>query len=576
MSETDTTNTTNPKVELQRAEILKAQSEGKLATLKVYTKFSGPGWLQSAITLGGGSLASSLYLGVIGGFAMLWLQPFAMLLGIIMMSAIAYVTLSMGKRPLRAINAEISPVLGWGWLLASMLANIVWSMPQFALATAAIGQNLFEPLFKGCDEFTVKLIIAPIILALTISVVSLYNVGGLGVKIFEILMKIMVGCVVLCFMGVVGLLIYSGAINFGEIMRGFIPTMSTLFEPSATFAPFLDKLSESGREFWTAYIVEHQRDVMLAAAATAVGINMTFLLPYSMLRKGWNRDFRGLAIFDLSTGLFIPFILATGCVVIAAASQFHARPVQGLVSPEYTQSGAKIEPPKNIVKEYEALLDARAEAIVLAKAPDLKSASADALKAEIDKAKASLSDAEKTMASVLVRRDALNLSDTLKPLVGDKVAKYVFGFGVLAMALNATTMLMLINGLCFCELLNKPAKGKIQMIGSLIVCIGILMPFFWEGALMYLAVPTSVFALVLLPIAYTCFFLMMNNKNILGDDVPKGKKRLVWNALMACSVIVSGSASFFVLWTKQGLFGLALFALFILAVILTHKRKRAA
>lgn len=36
--------------------------------LPVYLRLSGPGWLQSAITLGGGSLAGSLYLGVIGGF----------------------------------------------------------------------------------------------------------------------------------------------------------------------------------------------------------------------------------------------------------------------------------------------------------------------------------------------------------------------------------------------------------------------------------------------------------------------------------------------------------------------------
>ncbi|MGC8846144.1 MAG: hypothetical protein ACP5QY_09875, partial [Candidatus Hydrogenedens sp.] len=62
-------------------------------------------------------------------------------------------------------------------------------------------------------------------------------------------------------------------------------------------------------------------DVMISAAATAVGINMTFMLPYSMLRKGWDREFRGLAIFDLSTGLFFPFILATSCVVIASAAR---------------------------------------------------------------------------------------------------------------------------------------------------------------------------------------------------------------------------------------------------------------
>ena len=32
--------------------------------------------------------------------------------------------------------------------------------------------------------------------------------------------------------------------------------------------------------------------------AAAVGINMTFLLPYSMLARGWDKDFRGLAVFD--------------------------------------------------------------------------------------------------------------------------------------------------------------------------------------------------------------------------------------------------------------------------------------
>ena len=92
-------------------------------TLATYTRLSGPGWLQSAITLGGGSLAGSLYLGVIGGYEFLWLQPLMMILGIVMLSAIAYVTLSTGKRPFQAMNEHVSPVLGWGWLLAAMMAK---------------------------------------------------------------------------------------------------------------------------------------------------------------------------------------------------------------------------------------------------------------------------------------------------------------------------------------------------------------------------------------------------------------------------------------------------------------------
>ncbi|UCG48995.1 MAG: hypothetical protein JSU94_04265, partial [Phycisphaerales bacterium] len=132
----------NPRIEKDREMILTSQKQGRWPLFKTFVRLSGPGWLQSGITLGGGSLSSSLYLGVLVGFSFMWLQPLAMILGIIMLSAIAYVTLSTGERPLRGINQHVSPVLGWGWLLASMMANLVWSLPQFALGTAALRQNL--------------------------------------------------------------------------------------------------------------------------------------------------------------------------------------------------------------------------------------------------------------------------------------------------------------------------------------------------------------------------------------------------------------------------------------------------
>ncbi len=109
-----------------------------------YAKKSGPGWLQGAITLGGGSLAGALYLGVFMGYNMMWLQPLAMILGVIMLSAISYVTLSTGKRPFQAIKTHVSPVLAWAWIIATLMANVVWCMPQFALGTAAVQQNLMD------------------------------------------------------------------------------------------------------------------------------------------------------------------------------------------------------------------------------------------------------------------------------------------------------------------------------------------------------------------------------------------------------------------------------------------------
>ncbi|MBE3069296.1 MAG: hypothetical protein IMZ66_03570, partial [Planctomycetes bacterium] len=43
-----------------------------------YARRSGPGWLQSAMTLGGGTAAASLTLGALFGYRLLWVQPLAM------------------------------------------------------------------------------------------------------------------------------------------------------------------------------------------------------------------------------------------------------------------------------------------------------------------------------------------------------------------------------------------------------------------------------------------------------------------------------------------------------------------
>ena len=88
----------------ETALLTEAEGAPLLKKLGIYTRLSGPGWMQGAITLGGGSLAGALYLGVIAGFGLLWLQPLAMICGIIMLSAIAYVTLSTQKAPFGLVN----------------------------------------------------------------------------------------------------------------------------------------------------------------------------------------------------------------------------------------------------------------------------------------------------------------------------------------------------------------------------------------------------------------------------------------------------------------------------------------
>ncbi len=566
----------NPRIEKDRQMILDAKAKGRGSLFKVFVKLSGPGWLQSGITLGGGSLSSSLYLGVLVGFSFMWLQPLAMILGVIMLSAIAYVTLSTGERPLRGINQHVSPILGWGWLLASMMANLVWSLPQFALGTAAIRQNLLPGVIgpeSGMTDMQGKMIAGAAFLVIALTATFTYSAGGRGVKVFEVLIKGIVSLIVLCFIGVVVKLSIDGKLNWSEVGSGLVPDLSLFMKPTDKIMPHIQRVSVQFQSFWTSMIVGQQRDVMISAAATAVGINMTFLLPYSMLRKGWDKDFRGLAIFDLSTGLFIPFILATGCVVIASSSQFHAEPAQGFVAAE---PGGEVtgEPAPNLIGGYKGLLRDRLR-------HEIGEEAFGALTPEqVVEMTENLPWADKRMAAILVKRDAFNLAETLAPLIGTKWAQYVFGIGVIGMALSAATMLMTINGLCFCELLNLPARGWPQRFGSLMVCVGALGPFFWTDAAPYLAVPTSVFAMVLLPIAYFAFFFLMNQESYLGTYRPKGGKRVLWNVLMALAAGAAAFGSVWSLWSRLQWMGIILLVAFIVLVIVVHfarsERKRAA
>ena len=706
------------KVDADRQAILAAKEKGLVETISTYTRLSGPGWLQSALTLGGGSLASSLFLGVLVGFGMLWLQPVAMILGIIMLSAIGYVAMSTDERPFQAINRHINPVLGWGWALASLAANMVWALPQYSLASGVLQQNLLPGLLgpeSALGDFYGKMVISGGILLVTMLITFTYDSGGWGIKAYELLLKVVVAGIVFCFVGVVCVLTFSGTLNWGPIFRGFIPDLTKIVEPAEGFHWLLDALPEKLREFWSGAIVAEQRDVMISAAATAVGINMTFLLPYSMLRRGWDKHFRGLAIFDLSTGMFIPFVVATSCVVIASAAQFHPVPnEEAMIGPENPAefpavpeslseklklgkleqklgtldfkklSAAEIEEQVQPLSPVEIALTRRLIAVryqltasksgqlseeelkeqlepldwqrvsavkemmaerlkerlggrELAKlAPAAQAATptkqiydlGDALvgelepqqieeqleplsqtdfllaahlsgkqafqlanekavarlKSELGKeefAKLSdariraqvepLSPAEALLAVHLQRKSAFDLANSLKPLTGRVVANYVFGIGVLGMTLSSITLLMLISGFVICEMLGLPPKGWANRLGTLAAATGVLGPFLWSGTTRFwLAVPTSVFGMILLPIAYLTFFCVMNSKNLLGDQMPRGGRRVLWNLGMGIAVLAAGSASVYMVWVKASYYGLAGVAAFLLLVLAVH------
>ena len=507
-----------------------AEIAGPGARIKTYTKLSGPGWLQSAITLGGGSLGSSLFLGVLAGYSLLWLQPLAMILGIIMLSAISHVALSTGQSPFKAINEEINPVLGWGWAIATILANVVWCLPQFALGTAAATQNLFPALNNTWG----KAIVCILLLGTAIVAILAYERGAQGAKAFDRILKVMVGLIVLAFFGVVIKMSMAGALPWGEIMTGFVPDLSLLTEPSEKYN---DALAATGefKDFWKNKIVGMQQKVMISAAATAVGINMTFFMPFVLLGRRWGRDHRGLAKFDLWTALLIPYFLATSCVVIAAASQFNLKPV----TTEEIESDAKLE------KGYYELVDARVT-------KDIGSAEFAKL-SDTDKAiqRESLSNADRNMAAMLVKRDSFNLAASLENLTGKLFSHWIFGLGVLGMALSTIIILMTINGHAVCEVMGVPHKGTPFIGGALVAGLGVLGPFFWSKAAFWLVVPTSVFGFTLIPVAYLSFFLLMNNRKVLGRERPRGAGRAVWNIAMLVALGIMGTAAVYVAWNQK-------------------------
>ena len=635
----------NPeRIERDRQMILDAKARGPLAKIWAYTKLSGPGWLQSAITLGGGSLGGSLYLGVLAGFGLLWLQPIAMILGIVMLSAIGYVALSTRERPFQAINRHVNPALGWGWLLATIMANMVWCMPQFGLGTAAIQQNL-APEYLG-DEAVQKavasasegatandiakieadaklkhnLICVAILFIAGGTVVWFYNSGGWGIKLFEVILKVMVAVVVLCFFGVVIKMSSEGVLDWSAIGKGFIPDLSLLDKPAAAFAETLGQTGDF-QAFWTDYIVNNQQKVMITAAATAVGINMTFLLPYSMLARGWDKDFRGLAIFDLSTGLLIPFMLATSCVVIAASSQFHGQPAPGFLGETDTEGNA-IKPASNLIGGYKGLLNERLESelgkddfktlkeaqeyyertgvviteaeAILARDNDPRSESLKSLatqtvglkdarpeKGPLDQARDALPEADRRMAAMLVKRDAFNLAKALEPLAGKGIANYAFGVGVLGMAISTIIILMLINGFAICEAIRVAPKGAPHRVGAFLAGLsGSLGPFVFAGdAKFWLTVPTSMFGMMLLPIAYLTFFLMMNSKELLGDRRPTGFRRLWWNTIMLVALALASFGSYWSIKTSDyPVVGYSAMGIFLFIILLAHlsRKKNAA
>lgn len=429
-----------------------------------YYRLTGPAWLQSAMTLGAGSATASVVAGAFFGYQLLWVQPVAMLLGVFMMAALANITLTKGERAYEIVRRELHPSVAFLWALATVVATVVWHFGQYALlggafkdlADVAAGVKPEDPAtaLSPTVETLVRLGGGLLILGINIALTWNYGSKPRGIRFYEGFLRWMIRLTMLAFLSVVVLQLVHAKLDLGAILRGFL-TFRIPDNPGAT-------------------------TTILGALGAAVGINMTFLYPYSILAKGWGPHHKGLARFDLVLSLFVPYVILTSLIIIGMASTVH-----------HSAAG------------YGTLLPGNPSPA------DLK---------------------------------PIQAAQALAGLLGSSVGRIVFDLGFIGMACGAISAHMVCCGFTVCEMFKleyTPARYKLFTLVPAVGLLGVMVK-----SPIWLPVVASALAFTVLPIAYIAFLVLNNKRSYLGEAVGRGWRRVAFNAVLVVAVIMAliGSA----------------------------------
>ncbi len=422
----------------------------------------GPGYMQSAMTLGGGTAFSAIFAGAAFGYQLLWVAPLSMLLGVIVLSAVAHQTVHTDEDPFKAMKTYAGSFFAYAWGIGAILSSIVWQFAQYGLAAAMIVMLAGELGWTKPDTNGEQVASMPswlagaLALAWCVTIGLLYDRSPRLVRAYETVLKLMVWLIIGCFVIVV---IRMGIPEPGAMVRGFIPSWPK------------DVPVADGEPIKTVVVV-------VSGLSAAVGVNMLFVYPYSLRRRGWGADKAGLARADLIWGMLVPYTIAASLILIAAAGVLH------YAEPELFE-GKKISPA--------------------------------------------------AVAKILASPDRL----------GPGVGAWVFGLGIIAMALSSITMQMLSSGFA-CEVMFGWKRGtRLHAVGTLMPAIGVLGAVVWGKMVMWVAVPTNVVCGLMLPAAYIGFILLQRSKRYLGENRPEGPLAKAWivGMVVATLVLVVGLAN---------------------------------
>ncbi|MDO3385619.1 hypothetical protein QWI17_07200 [Gilvimarinus sp. SDUM040013] len=415
-----------------------------LARAVGYVRLSGPGWLQGAMTLGGGSAIASLTIGGVYGYELLWVQPLAMLIGCIMLFALSHQTLTTGERPFKAMS-RIHPALAWGWALAALASSIIWGFSHYPLSAGMAEEVVTVTTGFQLDDGNARELylfaLAIIVWAFCAYTAWHYGKGGSTVRLFENGIKWLSILTVLAFAFVVVTASWNGQVDWLRVLHGFVP----------------GNLPTDSDGVMT----------IMAALGAAVGINMTFVYGYTLLNRGWGKAQRELSRYDIIMGLVLPYVLVTSLISIAAA---------GALSSIDTDISGKLSP---------------------------------------------------AMASQIFVQAGL----------GEVPARLIFSLGILGMAVGSLVMHMLTCGFAASEMFGWPTNSLRYRLALLLPTPAVLGVFVWSSMGAYVVLPTSAICGVLLPIAYIGWLLLNNRRDYLGDDMPAGRKRTIYNAAMLLCIL---------------------------------------
>jgi Mn2+/Fe2+ NRAMP family transporter len=292
--------------ESELAALSRIESRPPLLRLWGRLKLSGPGFMDSALTLGAGTLTAAMLSGAAFGYRTMWLLWVSMGLGLFMMAAMARFTCRGGFRVIRVQNQV------HGWVVGSLLTALVGTAAVaviFNYGQYSLGTHLIESLtpllgFRFPRQWNWMLFMA----VTSWLILSYGRRGRRGISAVETFMKLSIGLMLACF----GACLILVGVDGPALVRGL-------------FVPWLPRGGEG-------------LDLFVASSAAAIGVMDWIFFHYTGLARGWGRRHEKQARFDIIAGLFVPFLLVNYLVMAVFAGTLHRLDLHPETAPDLARA----------------------------------------------------------------------------------------------------------------------------------------------------------------------------------------------------------------------------------------------